>query len=96
MTVLGGMISVRLEIIVEPDGNEYHAYCPALKGLHTCGLTKEEALKHAENAAIAYIESLLKHGEPLPVGQITREPTHTLTIPCGLGAEGHITNVALA
>jgi predicted RNase H-like HicB family nuclease len=61
-------IEFQVEIVVEPDGDEYHAYCPALKGLHTCGATVKEALNNARDAAAAYIESLIKHGDPIPVG----------------------------
>jgi len=61
-------IGFQVEIVVEPDGDEYHAYCPALKGLHTCGATVEGALSNARDAAAAYIESLIKHGDPIPIG----------------------------
>jgi len=61
-------IDFQVEIIVEPDGDEYHSYCPALKGLHACGETVDEALSNARDAATAYIESLIKHGDPIPVG----------------------------
>ena len=64
-------ISIRLGIVVEPDGNEFHAYCPALKGLHTSGKTEEEALQNAKDAAMAYLASLIKHGDSIPVGCIT-------------------------
>ena len=63
-------IEFQVEIIVEPDGDEYHSYCPALKGLHACGETVEEALSNARDAATAYIESLIKHGDPNPVGVV--------------------------
>ena len=63
-------IEFQVEIIVEPDGDEYHACCPALKGLHTCGETVDEALSNARDAATAYIESLIKHGDPIPVGVV--------------------------
>lgn len=59
---------VRLDIVVEPDEDEFHAYCPALKGLHTSGKTEEEAVNNAKDAALAYLESLIKHREPIPVG----------------------------
>jgi len=69
--------SVRLEFqlhfVVEPDEDEYHAYCPALKGLHTGGATAEEALENAKDAAVAYISSLIKHHDPIPIG--IRVPT---------------------
>ena len=63
-------IEFQVEIVVEPDGDEYHAYCPALKGLHACGATVKEALNNARDAAAAYIESLIKHGDPIPIGVV--------------------------
>ncbi len=57
-----------LEVIVEPDGGGFHAYAPALKGVHTCGQTEEEALESAKDAIIAYLDSLIEHGDPIPVG----------------------------
>lgn len=64
---LGKKIVFRLDIVVEPDEGQYHAYCPALKGLQTCGDTVEEALNHAKDAAMAYLHSLIKHGDPIPL-----------------------------
>lgn len=61
-------IEFQLHIIVEADEDEFHAYCPALKGLHAGGITEEEALENAKDAAVAYILSLIKHGDPIPVG----------------------------
>ncbi len=66
-------IEFKIDIIIEPDESGFHAYCPALKGLHVGGDTKEEALKNAKDAAIAYLESLIKHGEPIPVGIAKQE-----------------------
>ena len=66
-------IEFKIDIIVEPDESGFHAYCPALKGLHVGGDTKEEALQNARDAAVAYLESLIKHGEPIPVGVARRE-----------------------
>ena len=66
-------IDFRIELIIEPDEEGYHSYCPALKGLHTSGDTKEEALRNARDAAIAYLESLIKHNDPIPVGIIVKE-----------------------
>jgi len=68
MTDNGDCPMVKVQIFVAPDGNAFHAYCPALVGLHTCGDTVEEAISNAEDAARAYLQSLLKHNEPLPVG----------------------------
>ncbi|MBI2908019.1 MAG: type II toxin-antitoxin system HicB family antitoxin [Chloroflexi bacterium] len=55
-------------IVVEPDEGSFHSYAPALKGLHSCGDTEEEALQNARDAAAAYLQSLIKHGDPIPVG----------------------------
>ena len=74
-------IEFQVEIIVEPDGDEYHAYCPALKGLHACGETVKEALSNARDAATAYIESLIKHGDPIPVGVVIDIPPADLKKP---------------
>jgi len=61
-------IEFQVRIVIEPDGDSFHAYCPALKGLHTCGDTEEEAVSNAEYATRAYLRSLIEHGDPIPVG----------------------------
>ena len=55
-------------IIVEPDEDEFHAYCPGLKGLHVGGKTEEEATRNAQDAAIAYVMSMEQHNEYIPPG----------------------------
>ena len=67
-------VNYRVQIIIEPDEGGFHAYCPALKGLHSWGETEQEALQNAKDAAIAYLRSLLKHGDPIPVGVIEEKP----------------------
>lgn len=66
-------IEFSIDIVVEPDGDSFHAYCPALKGLHTCGDTEEEALNNAVQAATAYLRSLIKHGDSIPIGIVHQE-----------------------
>src|SRR6185369_1000960 len=61
-------IKVSLRFFVEPDGKEFYAYCPELKGLHVGGSTEEEAVQNAKEAATAYLISLMKHNDPLPLG----------------------------
>lgn len=51
-------IIIRLEIIIEPDNGAFHAYCLALKGLHTCGDTADEAMENAVDAVTAYLQSV--------------------------------------
>ena len=45
-------------IIIEPDGEEYHGYVPALSGCHTHGRTIEETRLHLRDAIRLYIEHL--------------------------------------
>lgn len=50
------------------DGRKaYHAWCPSLKGCHSWGHTKEEALSNLREAVELYIEDLRDAGEPIPV-----------------------------
>lgn len=71
---------VQIGIVVEPDDGGFHAYAPALPGLHTDGRTEEEAVQNAAEAVVAYLESMLKHGDPLPIGCVTE----------GEGRRGHL------
>lgn len=61
-------LKYRTKIVIEPDGDQFHADCPVLKGLHVPGDTEEEALKNAKDAIVAYIASLIKHDDPIPKG----------------------------
>jgi len=61
-------LTLKITVIVEPDEGWFHAYCPGLEGLHVDGETIEEALDHAKDAVLLYLESLARHGDPLPVG----------------------------
>ena len=63
-----GSIEFKITFVVEPDEDSFHAYCPALKGLHSSGDSEEEALNNASDAAVVYLKSLMKHGDPIPVG----------------------------
>ena len=66
-------LEFQLVFVVEPDEGEFHAFCPALKGLHTAGATEQAALENAKNAAVAFILSLIKHGDPIPLGVTVAE-----------------------
>ncbi len=55
-------------IIIEPDeGKTFHAYVPALPGCHTWGENFEEARENIRDAIDAYIRSLAKDGENIPL-----------------------------
>jgi predicted RNase H-like HicB family nuclease len=57
-----------VDIVVEPDEDQFHAYAPALKGLHVGGRTEKEAIKNAIDATELYLQSLIRHGDPIPLG----------------------------
>ena len=63
-----GKEEIHVSVVVEKDGDGFHAYAPALKGLHVGGDTKDEAVKNAREAIDVYLDSLAKHNEPLPEG----------------------------
>jgi predicted RNase H-like HicB family nuclease len=66
---------ITIEIELEEDEDRFYASVPALKGLHVDGASEEEALRAATGAVEAYITSLIKHGDPLPVGMIQTRPS---------------------
>ena len=55
----------RVVIEVDEDGI-YVASVPSLPGCISQGRTREEALKNIQDAIKGYLESLKKHGEPIP------------------------------
>jgi predicted RNase H-like HicB family nuclease len=57
----------QLHIIFRPEpGGSYTASVPALPGCVTYGTTLQEAKELVKDAIAGYIESLKKHGEPIP------------------------------
>ena len=55
------------EVVFEPeeDGG-YHVFTPSLKGCHSYGSTKEEALKNIAEAISLWLESARDLGIPVP------------------------------
>lgn len=62
------MKTYSIRFVVEPDGERWHAYCPALvqQGAATWGYTRQEAIKAINEVVQMVVESLLDHGEALP------------------------------
>jgi predicted RNase H-like HicB family nuclease len=75
------MKTYSFRIVVEPDGERWHAFCPVLVG-HvgaTWGHTQQEALKNIQEVVQMVVESLMEHGEALPIEpadqvQVSGEP----------------------
>lgn len=70
-------LTFKIACVVEEDGSAFHAFAPALKGLHVDGATREEAERNLIAGVKVYIESLATQGDSLPIGpdlQILQEP----------------------
>lgn len=81
------MKTYTFKVVVEPDEDRWHAYCPALhkQGAATWGNTREEALKSIEEVVHLVIESMVEHNEPLPEPmrdevEVTVEPRVAVTV----------------
>jgi antitoxin HicB len=60
-------MSHRYRVILEPEADGgYAVWVPALPGCVSQGETREEALTNIREAIQCYLESCLKHGEPIP------------------------------
>jgi len=57
----------RITIEQDEDGM-FIAECPSLPGCISQGGTRSEALENIRDAIQGYLESLRKHGEPIPPG----------------------------
>jgi antitoxin HicB len=65
------MPDLRYRVLLEPEEEGgFHAFIPALPGVHTHGATEEEALAHVREAAEAYVEDMLAQGEEPPVERL--------------------------
>jgi len=60
----------RIKIIIEKDGNGFHAYCTVFKGLHIDGDTIKETINNMADAVDLYLDTLKKHGDSIPIGCI--------------------------
>jgi len=55
----------RIQIEQDEDG-VFVAECPTLPGCISQGRTRKEALNNIQDAIKGYLESLIKHNEPIP------------------------------
>ena len=53
-------------VILEKSSTGYSAYVPDLPGCITVGETKEETMKHMQEAIQLHIEAMKEEGEPIP------------------------------
>jgi predicted RNase H-like HicB family nuclease len=58
---------VKFRVIIEQDEDGvFVVHCPALPGCVSQGKTRAEAQANIQEAITGYLESLKKHGEPIP------------------------------
>jgi predicted RNase H-like HicB family nuclease len=58
---------MKYRAIIEPDEDGmFVAEVPSLPGCLSQGRTREEAVANIKEAIAAYLESLRKHGDPVP------------------------------
>jgi predicted RNase H-like HicB family nuclease len=60
------MKTTRQVILRQDEDGYWNAECPSLPGCFSQGDTLDEAIINIREAIQAYIESLEKHGEPIP------------------------------
>jgi predicted RNase H-like HicB family nuclease len=68
-------VNYRYTIILEREADGgFHASCPALKGCHSQGDSRDEAIANIREAIEVYLESVADHGEPIPKEDIFIQP----------------------
>ena len=53
-------------VILEKSNTGYSAYVPDLPGCITVGDTKEETMKHMQEAILLHVESMKENGDLIP------------------------------
>lgn len=79
------MTTYTFEVVIGPDEDRWHAYCPALveRGAATWGHTQEEALANIEEVLEMVVESMVEHGEaiePAYAVQVSQKPLVAVTV----------------
>lgn len=59
-------------VILEPDEDGFHVFCPALKGCHSWGATREEALENIAEAIELWLETARRRGISIPMLETVR------------------------
>ena len=69
----GFMKTYAFRVVVEPDEDKWHAYCPVLleKGAATWGDTEEEAFHNIQEVVQMVVDELVRDGEKVPLGPST-------------------------
>lgn len=74
-------MSYRFKIFLEKNElGGYTVTCPILPGCISQGDTRAEALENIKEAITCYIESMQKHGEPIPALDSLEETEVEVTV----------------
>ena len=67
-TADAGKTTYTYSVVVEPDEDAWHAWCPALQGYGaaTWGTTRAEALRHIHEVVAIIVAELIEDGEAVP------------------------------
>ena len=58
---------MKFRVLIEQDEDGmFVAEVPSLPGCISQGRTREDAIRNAQEAIVAYLESLKAHGDPIP------------------------------
>ena len=75
---------MKFRVTIESDEDGvFVAECPALPGCISQGKTRDEAMANIRDAIQGYVESLKKHGEPIPA-PITEAVVEENLVPRGV------------
>jgi predicted RNase H-like HicB family nuclease len=77
------MTTYTFRVVVEPDDDAWHAYCPALlkQGGATWGDTRQEVLENIRDVVAMVVADLIEAGERLPdEAHVSKEPLVSVTV----------------
>lgn len=82
-------MTYNFNVVVEPDGDRWHAYCPAFvaAGAATWGSTRGEALGNIQDVVRMIVEIMVEDGEPLPTAPPDQVSIQRVTVMSGERAE---------
>ena len=72
-------LKFEVPIIIKPDTVGFHAYSPALKGLHMDGDTEKEALENVRKTAKDFLEIMIQDGIPIPLSILSQDEAKKLS-----------------
>ena len=72
-------IKLKIRMLIEKDEGMLVAHCPEFPGLAVEAENIEELQEHTHDAIRAYLDSLIKHGDPIPVCVMESDEMYSLS-----------------